>query len=70
MDKVLILVIDGCAPEYITPGLAPNIHRLAKKIRVRQNRKGRGANRNKCQPRFHFIGTVSLYHRHGGQLLL
>ena len=31
MDKVLILVIDGCAPEYITPGLAPNIHRLAKK---------------------------------------
>ena len=30
MDKVLILVIDGCAPEYITPGLAPNIHRLAK----------------------------------------
>ena len=28
-DKVLILVIDGCAPEYITPQLAPKIHRLA-----------------------------------------
>ena len=30
MNKVLILVIDGCAPEYITPDFAPNIHRLAK----------------------------------------
>ena len=30
MNKVLILVIDGCAPEYITPEFAPNIHRLAK----------------------------------------
>ena len=28
-NKVLILVIDGCAPEYITPEFAPNIHRLA-----------------------------------------
>ena len=28
-NKVLILVIDGCAPEYITPRLAPNIYRLA-----------------------------------------
>ena len=28
-NKVLILVIDGCAPEYITPEHAPNIHRLA-----------------------------------------
>ena len=30
MNEVLILVIDGCAPEYITPEFAPNIHRLAK----------------------------------------
>ena len=30
MNKVLILVIDGCAPEFITPEFAPNIHRLAK----------------------------------------
>lgn len=30
MNKVIILVIDGCAPEYITPEFAPNIHRLAK----------------------------------------
>ena len=29
-NKVMILVIDGCAPEYITPEFAPNIHRLAK----------------------------------------
>jgi len=28
-SKVLILVIDGCAPEYITPEHAPHIHRLA-----------------------------------------
>ena len=30
MNKVVILVIDGCAPEYITPEFAPNIHRLAR----------------------------------------
>ena len=30
-NKVMILVIDGCAPEYITPELAPNIHRLAER---------------------------------------
>ena len=30
-NKVMILVIDGCAPEYITPKLAPNIHRLAER---------------------------------------
>ena len=30
MNKVMILVIDGCAPEYITPEFAPNLHRLAK----------------------------------------
>ena len=30
MNKVIILIIDGCAPEYITPEFAPNIHRLAK----------------------------------------
>ena len=29
MHKVLILVIDGCAPEYIVPEFAPDIHRLA-----------------------------------------
>ena len=32
MHKVLILVIDGCAPEYITPEFAPNIYRLAKQF--------------------------------------
>ena len=31
-NKVLILVIDGCAPEYITPEYAPNIHRLARQF--------------------------------------
>ncbi|MBQ9319804.1 MAG: alkaline phosphatase family protein [Acidaminococcaceae bacterium] len=31
MDKVMILVIDGCAPEYITAELAPHIHQLAGK---------------------------------------
>ena len=30
-NKILILVIDGCAPEYMTPEFAPNIHRLAKR---------------------------------------
>ena len=30
-NKVMILVIDGCAPEYITPELALNIHRLAER---------------------------------------
>ena len=29
MNKALIIVIDGCAPEYITTQYAPNIHRLA-----------------------------------------
>lgn len=29
MKKVLILVIDGCAPEYLTKETAPNIHKLA-----------------------------------------
>lgn len=29
MKKTLILVIDGCAPEYLTPETAPNIHALA-----------------------------------------
>ena len=32
MNKVMILVIDGCAPEYITPEFAPNIHKLAKQF--------------------------------------
>ena len=32
MNKVMILVIDGCAPEYITPEFAPNIHRLAEQF--------------------------------------
>ena len=31
MEKVLILVIDGCAPEYFTEKTAPHIFRLAKK---------------------------------------
>ena len=30
MNKVMVLVIDGCAPEYITPEFAPNVHRLAR----------------------------------------
>ena len=34
MDKVLILVIDGCAPEYITPEYAPNIHKLARQFEL------------------------------------
>lgn len=28
MNKVLIIVIDGCAPEYLTSDTAPNIYRL------------------------------------------
>ena len=31
-NKVMILVIDGCAPEYITPEFAPHIHRLAEQF--------------------------------------
>lgn len=29
MDKVMILVIDGCSPEYLTKETAPNIYRIA-----------------------------------------
>lgn len=29
MDKMMILVIDGCAPEYITEDTAPDIYRIA-----------------------------------------
>lgn len=31
MDKVLILVIDGCAPDYLSEAAAPQIHRLARR---------------------------------------
>lgn len=30
MEKVMILVIDGCAPEYLTEATAPNIYRIAR----------------------------------------
>lgn len=30
MEKCLILVIDGCAPEYLTPETAPHIYELAR----------------------------------------
>ena len=30
MDKMMILVIDGCAPEYITEETAPDIYRIAR----------------------------------------
>lgn len=30
MDRCLIVVIDGCAPDYLTPETAPNIYRLAR----------------------------------------
>ncbi len=31
MDKVMVLVIDGCAPEYLTKKNAPNLYRLSQK---------------------------------------
>lgn len=30
-DKIMILVVDGCAPEYLTEETAPDLYRLAKK---------------------------------------
>lgn len=29
MEKCMIVVIDGCAPEYLTPETAPNLYRIA-----------------------------------------
>lgn len=31
VDKVMILVIDGCGPEYLTPETAPQMYRLSRK---------------------------------------
>lgn len=32
MDKIMIVVIDGCAPEYLTPQTAPNIYALCEQM--------------------------------------
>ena len=77
MNKVLILVIDGCAPEYITPEFAPNIHRLAKgvcaeysqvgkAVRFCQNSEGCGTYRYQREPCINFVREISFGNRHGG----
>ena len=75
MNKVLILVIDGCAPEYITPEFAPNIHRLAKQYGFVKTVKavvptGCGTYRYQREPCVNFVGEISFRNRYGGQLLL
>ena len=32
MDKMMILVIDGCAPEYLTEETAPDVYGLARDL--------------------------------------
>ena len=50
MRKVLIFVIDGCAPEYLTEKTAPDIFRLAKQDGgFCQNSSGRSSDCDQCQ---------------------
>ena len=65
MNKVLILVIDGCAPEYITPEFAPNIA-----VRFCQNSEGCGTYRYQREPCINFVREISFGNRYGGKLLL
>lgn len=59
MKKAMILVIDGCRADYITPDTAPDVFRIASKRGFFKTVQGSHAVCYKCKSRLHIIRQMA-----------